>query len=56
MNRTLAGGTVLTALGLAGYVLGVLAPYPGRSVSIAGVMAGVTLAVIGLWGAPEEDR
>lgn len=55
MDRVLSAGTALTALGLAGYVVGVLAPYPGRAATITGIMAGVTLAVIGLWGAPEAE-
>jgi hypothetical protein len=53
MNRVLSAGVVLVALGLTGYGIGVFAPYPGRALSITGVIAGVTLSVIGLWGAPE---
>ncbi|MGQ5518001.1 hypothetical protein [Halococcus saccharolyticus] len=53
MNRVLGTGMGLTVLGLFGYMVGVLSPYPGRAVSITGVMAGVTLTVIGVWGAQE---
>lgn len=41
-----AGGA-LTLLGVAGYVLGLLAAYPGRAFSITAVMVGVTLLAIG---------
>jgi hypothetical protein len=47
MDRTRQAGVVVVALGTVGYVLGVLAPYPGRSAAIVGVMVGVTLAVVG---------
>jgi hypothetical protein len=56
MNRTLASGVALTALGTAGYVLGVAGedavglvdPYPGRAFSVTGVMVGITLLSVGL--------
>jgi hypothetical protein len=47
MNRTLAVGLALTLAGLAGYVAGVVAPYPGRALSVVGVMVGVTLVAVG---------
>ncbi|WP_197052442.1 hypothetical protein [Halobellus rufus] len=47
MDRTRTVGLGLTALALAGYAIGVAAPYPGRSVTLAGVMVGVTLYAIG---------
>jgi hypothetical protein len=53
MNRTLIGGIGLTALGLAGYLLGVAGdaglvdPYPGRAFSVTGVMVGITLLAVG---------
>jgi len=47
MDRTFGVGVVLTALALVGYGLGIVAPYPGRSISIAGVMVGITLLAIG---------
>lgn len=40
-------GAVLTVLAIAGYVVGVFAPYPGRAFSVAGVMVGITLLSIG---------
>lgn len=46
MNRTLAGGVALLGLGVAGYVAGVVAAYPGRALSIVAVMLGVTLLAI----------
>ncbi len=47
MNRTLAGGVALTALGVVGYAAGVVSPYPGRALSIVSVMVGVTLVAVG---------
>ncbi|WP_256546434.1 hypothetical protein [Halobellus inordinatus] len=46
MRRTRLIGISLTALALVGYAVGVAAPYPGRSVTIVGVMVGVTLYAI----------
>ena len=46
MDRTFLVGVALTALSVAGYVVGVVAPYPGREASIAGVMVGVTLTAV----------
>lgn len=40
-------GYALTAAGVGGYVLGLLAPYPGRAFSITAAMIGVTLAAFG---------
>lgn len=50
MNRERTVGTVLTGLSVLGYVVGVVAPYPGRSATIIGVMVGVTLAAVGTGG------
>ena len=47
MDRTRAGGVALTAAGVADYVAGVLAPYPGRAFSVTAVIVGITLASIG---------
>lgn len=47
MNGTTAAGILLTLAGVAGYVIGVLAPYPGRGFSVAGVMVGITLLSVG---------
>jgi hypothetical protein len=51
MNRTLLAGLVCTALGLAGYALGVARPYPGRALSVTAVMVGITLFAVGRHGA-----
>jgi hypothetical protein len=50
MNRERTAGGVLVALSLLGYGAGVVAPYPGRSASIVGLMVGVTLVAIGTGG------
>lgn len=47
MNRELVLGVVLTAGGLAGYVLGLFVAYPGRAFAVSAVMVGVTLLAIG---------
>lgn len=50
MNAEFAAGAVLTLLGVVGYVVGVVAPYPGRAFSVSGVMVGLTLLAIGSGG------
>lgn len=47
MDRVRAAGAATTMLAAAGYVIGILAPYPGRSFTITGVMVGLTLWAIG---------
>lgn len=47
MNRERTAGSVLTGLSLLGYGIGVVAPYPGRSAAIVGLMVGVTLFAVG---------
>lgn len=47
MNTVLALGLALTAVGLAGYVAGVVVAYPGRAFSLTAVMAGMTLLAVG---------
>ncbi|WP_336021796.1 hypothetical protein [Halobellus salinisoli] len=47
MHRTRAVGLGITAFALVGYAIGVVAAYPGRSVSLVGLMVGVTLYAIG---------
>lgn len=47
MNRERTLGIALTVLGVAGYAVGVVAPYPGRAFAVTGVMVGITLAAIG---------
>lgn len=54
MDRTFLGGTVLTLASLAGYVVGVLAAYPGRAFAISGFMVGVTLLAVS--GGPGRGR
>lgn len=46
MNRTFAAGVGLTAASVLGYVVGVLAPYPGRAFTLAGLMVGITVAAV----------
>lgn len=50
MNRSLAAGIVLTAVGLAGYGAGAVVAYPGRSFSLTLLMVGITLALVGRHG------
>lgn len=47
MDRVAIAGAALFGLGLAGYVLGIAAPYPGRSLSITAVMFGCALLALG---------
>lgn len=47
MNTALAAGLALTLAGLVGYLVGIVAPYPGRAFSVTGVMVGITLLAIG---------
>lgn len=46
MNRTFAGGLGLTLASLAGYAVGVVASYPGRSFALSGLMVGITLLAV----------
>jgi hypothetical protein len=48
-------GVGLTALGLVGYLIGIVAAYPGRGFAVTGVMVGVTLAAIGRTTEPEAS-
>jgi hypothetical protein len=47
MDRVVAAGAILTIAGLVGYLIGVLAPYPGRGFSLSGIMVGLTLLAVG---------
>ncbi|WP_232700371.1 hypothetical protein [Halobacterium wangiae] len=47
MDRLRAFGLGLTGVGVAGYLLGIATPYPGRAFSVTAVIVGVTLASIG---------
>jgi len=55
MRAPLALGLALTAVGTVGYAVGVGTAYPGRSLSVAAVMVGVTLAAIGRSTPPEGE-
>ncbi len=46
MNRVRTVGLLLTALSVVGYVIGVEAPYPGRAVSMTGLMVGIALVAM----------
>jgi len=51
VSRPVLTGVLLTAVGLAGYVLGVVREYPGRAFTVTVVMVAITLLVIGDdWG------
>ncbi|SIQ98402.1 hypothetical protein SAMN05421858_1026 [Haladaptatus litoreus] len=56
MNRSLVAGIAFTVLGLAGYLVGLVAPYPGRAFSITGVMVGITFLAIGNATQPGEPE
>ncbi|WP_227131004.1 hypothetical protein [Halorubellus salinus] len=46
MNRTFAAGVALTAASVLGYVVGVLAAYPGRAFALSGLMVGITVVAV----------
>ena len=46
MNTVSTLGAVLTAVGILGYVAGVLSSYPGRSFSLTALMFGLTLVAL----------
>ena len=47
MHRVRVIGIACSVLALAGYSVGVFVAYPGRSLSIALLMVGITLVVVG---------
>lgn len=47
MERVRTVGLGLSLLSLFGYLVGVVASYPGRAFSITGLMAGLTLYAVG---------
>lgn len=47
MERLRALGAGLSVLSVAGYLVGVVAAYPGRAFSITGLMVGLTLYAVG---------
>lgn len=55
MNRSMVAGGVVTALGIAGYGVGIAVAYPGRAFSLAALMVGITMVLVGRdQGAHEE--
>lgn len=53
MNAAAISGALLAVGGLVGYVLGLVAPYPGRAFSLTALMVG--LAVVAVSRASKED-
>jgi hypothetical protein len=53
MNTVAGVGLLLTVGGVAGYVVGLAAPFPGRAFALTAVMVGVTLLAVGRSGAVE---
>jgi hypothetical protein len=47
MSGVRTAGLALAGLSTVGYVVGATAPYPGRSLSLTGLMVGLTLAAVG---------
>jgi hypothetical protein len=46
-NAPLGAGLALIVLGTLGYVVGVVAAYPGRSFAVTGAMVGIALFAVG---------
>jgi hypothetical protein len=56
-NAPLLVGAALVVLGTVGYVAGVVTPYLGRSLTLAGLMVGIALLAVGSGRASgESDR
>jgi hypothetical protein len=47
MDRVRVAGGLVVGAALAGYVVGVFAPYPGRALTAPGIMVGLTLLALG---------
>jgi len=47
MHLTRALGGLITVAAVAGYAVGVYAAYPGRALTLTGMMVGITLVAIG---------
>jgi hypothetical protein len=47
MDRVRVVGVVTSLAALVGYVVGVYAPYPGRGLTVTGLMVGLTLWAVG---------
>ncbi|WP_276272185.1 hypothetical protein [Haloarcula litorea] len=56
MQSVSVGGALLTVGGVAGYVVGITAPYPGRAFSLTALMVGLTLVAVGRAGDGEDER
>jgi len=56
MERSTILGFVLSIAGIAGYVAGIYAEYPGRAFSTTAVMTGITLVAIGRQSASRGSR
>lgn len=54
MNTVAGVGMALTGAGIVGYLVGVAAPYPGRSFSLTAMMVGVTVMAVGRSDAVED--
>lgn len=46
MNRLVAFGAALVALGVLGYGIGIVVDFPGRAFSVTAIMIGITLIAI----------
>lgn len=46
MNRLVAAGALLVAVGLAGYAAGVFVAHPGRAFAVTAIMVGITLIAV----------
>jgi len=47
MDRAFLVGAALSAVGVCGYLAGLVVAYPGRAFSITAVMVGITLVAVG---------
>ncbi|MFC6975941.1 hypothetical protein ACFQL1_16585 [Halomicroarcula sp. GCM10025709] len=47
MHPAAIAGAILTLVGVAGYVVGVAVPYPGRAFSLTAVMVGLSVLSVG---------
>lgn len=48
MQAVAALGAACTTLALVGYVIALVAPYPGRAFTLTGLMVGITLFAVGV--------
>lgn len=47
MNQQTLFGSLCTALSLGGYLVALVEPYPGQSLTLSGILVGLTLIAIG---------